>query len=147
MKLLKYVSLLVLISFLIVPIAACGSTPEPLTMDNLPIYAGAQASTDENYVNIITTSADAFKQSVPDVDKMESKTYVLPADTAWEAVDKYYEEQLTKDGWQTDPKFVANDPQVHVKAWIRGKQVLVVIFVSMDALPDKVLGVALASLK
>jgi hypothetical protein len=145
MKSFKIVSLLVLAFILLAALTACGS-PEPLTMDNLPIYVGAQTTTNADYLTIASGMADAMKQEIK-AESIETRTYTANKDTKWEDVEKYYDTELTKAGWKTDPQLVSNDPTVHGKGWIRGQQVFAIFFAADPALPDTILIAILGSVK
>jgi len=147
MKSFKIVSLFVLACILLAALTACGS-PAPLTMDNLPIYTGAQTTTNADYLAITTSMTDAMKQSGQiKAEGMETRTYTANKDTQWADVEKYYDAELSKAEWKTDPQLTSNDPTVHGKGWMRGQQVFAIFFVANEALPDAILITFLGSVK
>ncbi len=148
MKSTKFVSLLLLLSILGALLAAC--TPEPVKMENLPVYPGVQPSSDPNAAKLIESLNEQLKSSSPNMENIETKTYAIPKDTTWDAVEKYYTEQLSKDDWKSDPQLVFNEVgenEIHVRGWMRGKQVVAVLFVAMPVLNENVMGIVLGSVK
>jgi hypothetical protein len=147
MKLFKFVSLLVLALMLLTMLTAC-SGPEPLKMDNLPIYTGAKATDNADYLSITSGMTEAIKQSGEiKAEGLETRTYTASKDAKWEDVEKYYDAELAKADWKTDPQLTSNDPTVHGKGWIRGQQVFAVFFAANEALPDTILITFLGSVK
>ena len=144
MKSIKYVSMFLLLAF-VLPILACSTDPEPLVLSNIPIYPGAKENTNKDLKEI---SDFAIKQAKADktFTNVEGAGYVAGKATKWEDIEKFYDAELAKADWKTDPGIKFNDPAVKLKGWIRGKQFLFVGFAADPALPDTVLFVIIGTI-
>jgi len=119
-KRILFVMLMVLV--LSVALTACGgdSAPAaPVTFSQLPVFSGANVSTDSAMLAVAATINDAMK---PQVKSIETKAYGVPAGTTWDAVKSFYSAALQKDGW------TAGEGGADSASWSRGTQGIVLKF-------------------
>ncbi len=147
MKASRPALLLVIISLMLVALIAC-SPPAPVTMDSMPVPAGAQVTTNATYTQFQNVVVDGLKNS-QDVkfDSLDSKLYTADKNTQWSDIEKFYDGELGKGNWKTDPKMSATNASVHGKGWIRGKQVFAIFFIADPSVPDALLLTALGNVK
>ncbi len=148
MKSLKFVSFVILAAVVVMVLAACGSSGDPVKSDSIPVYAGAKATTDPAMLQFADTVTKSLKDSLGSkFSDPESKVFTTDKSVKFEDVSGYYDTELTKAGWVSNPALVFNDPNARVKAYIRGTQAVFVLFVSNDALPQNILMTLLAMYK
>ncbi len=85
-------------------LTACGA--KPVTVADLPVYPGATAlkAGDDPIADTLTQNAaqDAEIRAAAGVGGgMEQQAFSLPADASWDAVSKFYTDELTADGWES----------------------------------------------
>ncbi len=120
MKSIRIALLCVLAWILVFVLAACGGL-EPVTMDNIPVFAGAQLTTNADYMTLSDAMMTALKDSGQlKSENLETRIYTAGKSTAWESVQQYYDTELAKANWMTNAKLAYNSPTVHGKGWIRG---------------------------
>ncbi|MBI3535999.1 MAG: hypothetical protein HY070_00320 [Chloroflexi bacterium] len=143
----KLIVLFGLCAILALALSACGA-PEPLKMENIPLYATAQTTTDAIFVNLSNVMTDAVKTAMgTKLSSIETKVYAAGKATKWDDVQKFYDEQLDKGGWKSDPTLTFNDPSVRGKGWLRGQQAVLIFMASDPNLSDSVLLISLVNTK
>ncbi len=147
MKALKLTLLLVIASLMLVALIAC-SPPPPVTMDSLPVPTGAQTSTNATYAQFQSAVIDGLKNSQDvKIDNLDSRLYTTDKNAQWTDIEKFYDGELGKGDWKTDPKLSASNSSVHGKGWMRGNQVFAVFFIADPNIPDALLLTALGNVK
>ena len=76
---------------------------------------------------------------------VESKAYTVGRDVTWDTVKKFYDGELAKSEWTTDPKIAFSQGTVQGQGWLRGKQLFFVYLLAEPALPDPLLITVLGS--
>ncbi len=89
---------------LVLLLAACGA--KPVTVADLPVYPGATALNpgDDPIADTLLQNAaqDAqIRDSMGVGGGIEQQAFSLPADASWDAVSKFYTDELTGDGWKS----------------------------------------------
>ncbi len=144
---MKYALVLGLVSLSLIALIGC-SPPPPVTMDSLPVVSGTQTTNNATYIQLQNTVVDGLKNSENvKIDNLDSRLYTLGKDSQWADIEKFYDGELGKDNWKTDPKLSASNASVHGKGWVRGQQVFAVFFISDANVPDALLLTALGTLK
>ncbi|MGB8643666.1 MAG: hypothetical protein WCF84_00380 [Anaerolineae bacterium] len=141
MKTFKVASLLVLALVLMAALAACSSPPAPVALSTLPVYAGATATTDANYLKMQDAVTAAFQAgaSGQKFGNVETKVYTLPQATKWDDVKKFYDTELAKTGWAGDPKMTFSQGSVQGVGYLRGQQLFLSYLLADPNIPDAVL--------
>ncbi len=119
-------------------LAACGAAaPDPVTIDAIPHFSSAKATSNAAYAPIATGMVDALK-AIPGfkADSVKSRLETLPTTVGWDEVKKFYEGELTKAGWSSGANYAFSQGNVNGQGWVRGKQVVFVYHVGEKALPD-----------
>ena len=80
-------------------LTACGGGPAPLSMADLPTYAGATELQPGNSP-IATTLRNNEQQAAAMGQKIEQKAFGLPKDATWDKLIGFYKEQLAAKGWK-----------------------------------------------
>ncbi len=147
MKLDKFGVLSVLASLMLIALIAC-SPPAPVKMDSIAVPSGAQVTTNAIYTQLQSSVVDGLKNSQDvKIENVESRIYTTAKDAQWSDIEKFYDGQLGKGDWKTDPKMSATNTSVHGKGWLRGQQVFAVFFISDPNIPDPLLMTALGNVK
>jgi hypothetical protein len=79
-------------------LAACGGAPAPVSIADLPAYAGAKELQPGNSP-IATTLQNNEQQAAASGQKIEQKAFSLPKDATWDKLIAFYSEQLKAGGW------------------------------------------------
>ena len=147
MKLDKLAVLSVLASLMLIAVIAC-SPPAPVTLDNIAVPSGAQPTTNSIYTQLQTAVVDGLKNSQDvKIENVDSRIYTAARDAQWSDIEKFYDGEMGKGDWKTDPKLTATNTSVHGKGWLRGQQVFAVFFISDPNVPDALLLTALGNVK
>jgi hypothetical protein len=80
-------------------LTACGGTPAPVSIADLPTYAGA-AELQPGNSPIATTLQNNEQQAKAMGQKIEQKAFSLPKDATWDKLIAFYGEQLKAKGWK-----------------------------------------------
>ena len=80
-------------------LAACGGGPAPVSIADLPTYAGAKQLQPGNSP-IATTLKNNEQQAAAMGQKIEQKAFGLPKDATWDKLIAFYNEQLKAKGWK-----------------------------------------------
>ena len=99
MQSVRKLSLIVIAATTAVILAACGSAPAPVTIAELPTYAGAKELQPGNSP-IATTLKNNEQQAAAMGQKIEQKAFTLPKDATWDKLIAFYSEQLKAGGWK-----------------------------------------------
>ncbi len=118
MKTLKLISAAILLSLLLLSLAACGAPA--VTMTDVPLFPGATLL-EKGQNEIADAAADGLKQSV----SAENVTadvlmYALPDGTSWDDVTKFYNDKLSSSDWKTSTEIAQDTEFFKVVGWTRG---------------------------
>jgi hypothetical protein len=103
----KLFGLLLVIALLTLVLSACGGSAQPVTLNDIPAYAGAkefkpgESAIGDTLAKNMQTNA-ALTKAVGTGGKLEQKGFSLPSDSTWDAVSKFYDDKLKAAGWNTD---------------------------------------------
>jgi hypothetical protein len=120
----KRISLAMVLALLMISVlTACGGgAPAPVTVSQLPLFAGATESTNEALTGALAAMTEAVKgQNKVTVKSVEGKTYDLPAGTTFDALVAFYKPALEKAGWEVA------EVSAPAFAFTRGKQALTLL--------------------
>jgi len=88
-------------------LSACGGSAQPVTLTDIPVYAGAkefkpgESAIGDTLANNMKQNA-ALTKAVGTGGTLEQKGFSLPSDGTWDAVSKFYDDKLKATGWNTD---------------------------------------------
>ena len=103
----KLFGLVVAAAALTLALSACGGGTQPVTLNDIPVYAGAkefkpgESAIGDTLAKNMQTNA-ALTKAVGTGGNLEQKGFSLPADGTWDAVSKFYDDKLKSTGWNTD---------------------------------------------
>ncbi len=99
-------------------LAACGgSAPATLATISLPPDA-TQLQKGSN--PLADTIADGFRESMgAQGEKVELQLYALPADTQWDDIKGFYEQEI-KDDWKAEAQLAQDSDAFKTVGWTRG---------------------------
>jgi hypothetical protein len=80
-------------------LAACGGAPAPVSVADLPTYAGASQLQPGNSP-IATTLKNNEQQAAATGQKIEQKAFSLPKDATWDKLIAFYGNELKAKGWK-----------------------------------------------
>jgi hypothetical protein len=135
---------LVILLVLILVVVSSGCAGGGTSATDLPVFPGAvelQPGEDpiaDTLANNMEQDA-SIRQNIGVGGKIEQKVYRLPADASWEAVQGFYDKELTGTGWKSgiggiggdiagqalESVNAAND-MLKTAMWTQGKQVLTI---------------------
>lgn len=122
-----------------VALSACGGSAQPVTLNDVPVFAGAkefkpgESAIGDTLAKNMQTNATLTK-AMGTGGKLEQKGFNLPQGTTWDAVQKYYDDKLKAAGWNTDAT-TANimaavnqqNDAFQTATYLRGNQTLAII--------------------
>ena len=122
----KRISMWVAVAVLVgVILAGCASAPAPVTLSQLPTYSGATKSTNAAVADMGNQMADGVSKltvSGYSVKSVEHLEFSLPADATADQVTGFFNTELAKDQWASDPQLAGSTGPVTYKGWTRGSQ-------------------------
>lgn len=110
-------------------LAACGGSPTPASLSDIPIFAGAEQAPAAG--NTITEAmVSSIEQSIAKQNlTSDVKLYRLPDDTTWDDVKTYYTGAVGGD-WKASDELTQEAGVINIIGWQRGsgnsEQVLIV---------------------
>ncbi|GAB4425291.1 MAG: hypothetical protein OHK0015_05170 [Chloroflexi bacterium OHK40] len=120
MRSVRLLSGLLLVLTLLGALAACGG--EPVTLADLPVHPDA-SPLEPGSNPMADTVADSIRQSFGQgAVSVDMQLYTLPAETSWERVQAFYEEQISAIGgdWEAEPQLAQDTPALKTIGWSRG---------------------------
>ncbi len=118
---------------------ACGGSAQPLTLNDIPAFAGAkefkpgESAIGDTLAKNMQTNA-ALTKSIGAGGKLEQKGFSLPDGTTWDAVQKFYDDKLKSTGWGTDSTTASilaavnqSNDAFQTTTYMRGNQTLAII--------------------
>ena len=103
----KLFGVMLVVATLALVLSACGGSSQPVTLNDIPVYAGAkefkpgESAIGDTLAKNMQTNA-ALTKAVGTGGTLEQKGFSLPADGTWDAVSKFYDDKLKAAGWNTD---------------------------------------------
>jgi hypothetical protein len=120
-------------------LTACGGSAAPVTLNDVPAYAGAkefkpgESQIGDTLAKNMQTNA-ALSQAMGTGGKLEQKGFRLPDGTTWDQVQKFYDDKLKAAGWNTDSTAASvlavvnqQNDAFQTATYLRGNQTLAVI--------------------
>lgn len=107
---MKYRTMLLVFALLAiaaVAMTACGGSAQPVTLNDIPAFAGAkefkpgESAIGDTLAKNMQTNA-ALTQAMGTGGKLEQKGFSLPDGTTWDQVQKFYDDMLKGAGWSTN---------------------------------------------
>jgi hypothetical protein len=132
----KRIAMLVVIVVLVSAIVAgCASTPAPVTLSQLPVYSGATRATSAavEIGNQMANGVSKLSVNGASVKSVEHQEFLLPADAKADQVIGFFNTELAKDQWTSDPQLAGSDGPWTYKVWTRGSQAACVYHVVNNA--------------
>lgn len=122
-----------------VALSACGGSAQPVTLNDVPVFAGAkefkpgESAIGDTLAKNMQTNATLTK-AMGTGGKLEQKGFNLPQGTTWDTVQKFYDDKLKAAGWNTDAT-TANimaavnqqNDAFQTATYLRGNQTLAII--------------------
>lgn len=151
---MKKMMLLVVMSLLLLSLAACGGS-DPIGMSDVPAYpeATAMVAGQDPIADTLLSNMEqdaALRGSMGVGGKIEQMAYRLPAGTTWAQVESFYKEKLEADGWvvgmggpggdiaaQALASTNASNDSLQTMMWSRDNQVITVIRNGMSSNADE----------
>lgn len=111
-KVISNAMMAVMALVMIFSLAACGAKPD--TADNIPVYPGATVLKpgDDPIADTLAKNMEqdaSLRAGMNLGGKIEQRSFKLPADASWDAVKKYYDEQLLAAGWKSGTGGIGGD--------------------------------------
>ena len=135
----KLFGIMLVVAMLALVLSACGASAQPVTLNDIPVYAGAkefkpgESAIGDTLAKNMQTNA-ALTKAVGTGGKLEQKGFSLPQDGTWDAVGKFYDDKLKSTGWNTDSTTVSilaavnqQNDAFQTVVYLRGNQSLSVI--------------------
>src|ERR1051325_7797625 len=117
MNLYKLIVRLIVSLTSICALAACGGgSPATLATIPLPPYVTQLEAGGNPLADSIAGSFHQLKG--PQGSTVEVQVYTLPADTAWDQVKGFYEDEI-KDDWKTEAQFAQESESFKTVGWTR----------------------------
>ena len=122
----KRIAMLVAIIVVVsVIVASCDTAPAPVTLSQLPTYSGAAKATNAAVTDMGNQMADGVSKlsiSGASVKSVEHQEFSLPSDATADLVTGFFNTELAKNQWTSDPQLAGSTGPVTYKGWMRGSQ-------------------------
>ena len=139
MKKLTMLFVFPLLALSAVALSACGGSAQPVTLNDVPVFAGAkefkpgESQIGDTLAKNMQTNA-ALTKAIGTGGKLEQKGFSLPQGTTWDAVQKFYDDKLKAAGWNTDATTASvlavvnqQNDAFQTATYLRGNQTLAII--------------------